>query len=202
MLIPDSGFLHLMICRSSRARYWRAGTVTILLATGMGARRPALGAVVPLAGTAQTPVGTHPVHVSSTQIELSGDERRLNVTVRLFTDDLEDALRAFGHPVAIATSPVAAVDSALSAFLRAHLSLSLDGRPPTSGRVTGHRQDPEATTVTFEVPLRTVPGTIAVVQRVFFDRFDDQVNLIHLRFGSKKRSALLRGGLARAEFTL
>lgn len=176
--------------------------MTILLLAGVGLPRPMVWAAVGPAGTPRAVEGAHPVHVSRTQIELSGDERRLTVTVRLFTDDLEDALRAIGHPVSIATSPVAAVDSALSAFLRERLSFSLDGRPPTFGRVTGHQRDPEATEVAIEIPLPRRPSSMAIVQRVFFDRFPDQVNMIHVRFGSKKRSALLRRGMERADFTL
>jgi hypothetical protein len=191
-----------MIRRIPFARYWLAGTITILLLVGLGVPRPALSGVVGAVGAVRTAAGTHPVHVSSTQIELSGDKRRLTVTVRLFTDDLEDALQAIGHPVIIATGPAATVDSALAAFLRERLQFSLDGRPGLPGRITGHRRDPEATLVTAEVPLTTLPSRIAIVQRVFLDRFDDQVNLIHLRFGTRKRSALLRRGTERAEFTL
>lgn len=191
-----------MIRRKPFARYWPAGTITILLLVGLGAPRSAMSSAGARVGAARLLPETHPVHASTTQVELSGDERRLTVTVRLFTDDLEEALRAMGRPVVIATDPAATVDSALAAFLRERLDFSLDGRPSTPGRVTGHRREAEATVVMVEVPLTTLPNHIAIVQRVFFERFDDQVNLIHVRFGSKKRSALLRRGTERAEFTL
>lgn len=199
---PGPGFLHFMIRRIPFARYWPAGTITILLLVGMALPSSAWSAVGTPVGASRMVGGTHPVHMSSTQIELSGDERRLTVTVRLFTDDLENALRAIGHPAIVATGPAAAVDSALATFLRDRLQFSLDGGPSTHGRITGHQRDTEATLVTVEVPLTSLPSRIAIVQRVFFDRFDDQVNLIHVRFGSKKRSALLRRGTERAEFTL
>ena len=144
----------------------------------------------------------HPVHVSSTQVDLSRDRRSLEVTVRLFTDDLEEALKAIGRPVAVNTAPAATVDSALSAYLGERLQFALDGRTAVRGRLVGHEREDDATLVYVEVPLTSLPTRMAIVQRVMLELYDDQTNLLHLRFGDKKRSALLRRGNERAEFVL
>lgn len=144
----------------------------------------------------------HPVHVSSTQVDLSRDERSLEVTIRIFTDDLEEALKAAGTPVLVGKSPAAAVDSALSRYLRAHVQFELDARGLVPLRMVGHEREEEATLVFLDVALAAVPSRMAVAQRVLLDRFDDQTNLLHVRFGTKKRSALLRRGNERADFTL
>ena len=191
-----------MICRFSPVRYWSGRIAAVLLGAAIGvlvAGQPASGAGTPVGAGA---IDAHPVHVSSTQVELSADERRLEVTVRIFTDDLEDALRAIGRPVAVTTSPAADVDSALSAYLGERLQFGLDGRAAVRGRQIGHRREDDATLIFIEVPLTTVPTRVAIIQRVMMERFDDQTNLLHLRFGAKKRSALLRRGTERAEFVL
>lgn len=144
----------------------------------------------------------HPVHASSTQVELSQDGRRLDVRVRAFTDDLETALEATGRPVALHTTTPAVVDSALSAYFADRLQFGLDGAAPVRGRLVSHTQDADATIVSFEVPLRTKPVRITIVQRVLLEQFEDQTNLLHLRYGTMKRSALLRRGNERAEFAL
>jgi hypothetical protein len=120
----------------------------------------------------------------------------------MFTDDLEDALRTGGSPVSISTGPSAAVDSALSGYLRERVQFGLDGRAAVPGRVTGHGQEGDATLVFLEVPLTAVPTRVSIVQRVLLDRFDDQTNLVHVRAGTVRRSALLRRGSERAEFSL
>jgi hypothetical protein len=144
----------------------------------------------------------HPVHVSSTQVDLSRDGRSLEVTVRLFTDDLEEALKATGRPVSVHKAPSAVVDSALSAYVGERVQFGLDGAALARGRLIGHEQEDDATLVFVEVPLRTKPVRIAIAQRVLLEQYDDQTNLLHLRFGTVKRSALLRRGNERAEFVL
>lgn len=164
-----------------------------------------LGAFSP--GETSAPVRTlaaraHPVHVSSTQVDLSRDGQSLEVTVRLFTDDLEEALKAAGRPLSVPKASRADVDSALSGYLGDRLQFGLDGAAPMRGRLIGHEQEDDATLAFVEVPLRTKPTRITIVQRVMLDLFDDQTNLLHLRFGTLKRSALLRRGNERAEFVL
>ena len=146
-----------MIRRIPPARYWLVRTITILLV---------FGAVVPVwataafgtpvrASTAESPtaLARHPVHASNTQVELSGDKRRFTVTIRMFTDDLEDALRAGGFPVRILPGASAAVDSALSVYLRERVQFGLDGRAAVPGRVTGYARAEDATLVFVEEPL-------------------------------------------------
>jgi len=144
----------------------------------------------------------HPIHVSSTQVDLSRDERSLEVTIRMFTDDLEDALKSINRPVSITQGPAGQVDSALADYLRDRVHFGLDGRTAISGRIVGHEREDDATLVFVEVPLPSVPKRVRVTQRVLLERFDDQTNLLHLRFGAMRRSALLRRGTESAEFTL
>lgn len=151
---------------------------------------------------AHWPTRRHPIHVSRTQVDLSRDERTLEVTIRTFTDDLEAALRSINWPVSIEKGPAGQVDSALSAYLRDRVQVGLDGRTAVSGRVVGHQREEDATVVSVAIPLASVPTRVRVTQRVLLERFDDQTNLLHLRIGTMRRSALLRRGIESAEFTL
>lgn len=135
-------------------------------------------------------------------MDLSRDERTLEVTIRTFTDDLEAALRSINWPVSIEKGPAGQVDSALSAYLRDRVQVGLDGRTAVSGRVVGHQREEDATVVSVAIPLASVPTRVRVTQRVLLERFDDQTNLLHLRIGTMRRSALLRRGIESAEFTL
>ncbi len=144
----------------------------------------------------------HPVHVSSTQIALSADGKRFAITVRIFTDDLEEALKRAGTPVSLTRGTTAAVDSALSAYLGARFRIAVDGAPPVRGRLIRHEHEDAATLSILEVPLRAAPNAVMIDQQVMFELFDDQTNLLHLSTGTSTRSAMLRRGSARASFTL
>lgn len=187
-----------MIHPISPARYWRS-RVRVAALLGMFWVLPPAELSAPVRAPGES---AHPVHVSSTQVDLSRDGQSLEVTVRLFTDDLEDALKVAGRPVSVLKASRAAVDSALSGYLGDRLQFGLDGAAPVHGRLIGHEQEDDATLAFVEVPLRTKPVRITIVQRAMLELFDDQTNLLHLRFGSIRRSALLRRGNERAEFVL
>jgi len=170
---------------------------------GIAAFVGAFGVLAPTKSNA--PVNTratpaHPVHASSTQVDVSQNHRVLDIAVRMFTDDLEAGLARAGYPVSLLKSPPFVVDSALSVYLGQRLRIGIDGGPLAAARLNSHRQDEDATLVFLQVTLRATPGRISIEQRVMLDQFEDQTNLVHMRFDTMKRSALLRRGNERADF--
>lgn len=142
----------------------------------------------------------HPVHVSSTQIDLATDQRSLEVTIRVFTDDLESALKQQGRPVTIAGTARGAVDSALAAYVLPRVTFAANGTPPRRAQFVGYERDEDATLVFIEVPVPAGLRALQVTQPLLLELFDDQVNLLHLRAGTIKRSALIRRGAERGVF--
>ena len=169
---------------------------------GIAAVVGAFSAFAPTNSNAPVTLATaaHPVHASNTQVDVSQNHRRLDIAVRMFTDDLEVALARAGRPVSVLRSDPFEVDSALSAYLGQRLLIGIDGGPLTRARGTQHRQDEDATLVFLQLDLRATPGRITIEQRVMLDQFDDQTNLVHVRFDTMRRSALIRRGNERAEF--
>jgi len=185
-----------MNLRIRSTRYWRKRGRVLALISLPGV----FSWSEPSARVTADALRVHPVHASSTQVDVSQNHRRLDIAVRMFTDDLEAALAKAGRPVSLQRSDSFDVDSALSRYLGQRLLIGVDGGTPTRARVTQYRQDEDATLVFLEFDLRATPGRITIEQRVMLDQFDDQTNLIHVRFDTMKRSALLRRGNERAEF--
>ncbi|AMW04489.1 DUF6702 family protein [Gemmatimonas phototrophica] len=142
----------------------------------------------------------HPIHVSSTQIDVSRDRRSLEMTVRVFTDDLEAALKAAGMPVSVAQSPDVAVDSALSRYIGARLLVAANGAAPRRGSIVGHEREDDATLVHLELPVPAPLTSVQITQPVLLELFEDQTNLLHMTSGTVKRSGLLRRGTERVTF--
>jgi hypothetical protein len=157
----------------------------------------ALATVVPASGAGPL---AHPIHVSSTQIDVSRDRRSLEITVRVFTDDLEAALKAAGVPVSVATSPAVAVDSALSRYIGGRLLVAANGAAPRRGTLVGHEREDDATLVHLEIPVPAPLTVVQITQPVLLELFEDQTNLLHMTSGAVKRSGLLRRGTERATF--
>jgi hypothetical protein len=144
----------------------------------------------------------HPIHLSSTRIDVV--DRTLEVVVRAFTDDLEEAMASEAtvrrrFPTGVAATD-AALDSAVSRHLQSRLVVSGDGGPVRLRYVGWQRVD-DAIETFFEARLDRVPGEVTVEQRLLLDRFDDQQNLVFVHWGSVRRSAVLRPGRAVARLT-
>jgi hypothetical protein len=170
------------------------GCALLALAVG-GAAAP----VTPAVASSGTRV--HPVHVTSTRIELARDGRSLEVTVRLFTDDLEEALfKAESRRVRFGTTPSAVLDSVVDRYVGARLRLMTDGAP-APGRLLGHERDEDAVIVYVEVPVRSAPRRLEVSNQLLLEMFHDQTNLVHATVAGQRRSALLRRGEERALLT-
>jgi hypothetical protein len=178
-------------------RAWRADhTARLQLAVVCAAAFAPLGST---AAVAAPPV--HPVHISTTQVALSADARQLVITVRVFTDDLEAGLGRDGKPAALRSASPTAVDSVLSAYLLDRVQLAIDGRAVMRPRFDGHVREAETMLCRLSLPTASIPTRLGVVQRVLVDTFDDQTNMVHVQLGAKSRSALLKQGNARADFT-
>ncbi len=143
----------------------------------------------------------HPVHVSNTDVDLARDGRTLEITVRIFTDDLEEAITPSGQAVTarFGTAPAPVLDSLLRRYLRDRLRITLDQAPAAAPTLLGHDRAEDATQVFLELPASAHPTRIRVLQRVLLDRYDDQTNLVHVTVGTVKRSALLRRGQDEAD---
>lgn len=146
--------------------------------------------------------GGHPVHLSSTRLDLRRDRPRLEVQVRSFTDDLEEAItRETGTRLRIAAVADAATDSLVARHLRGRLVIRTDGRA-VALRYVGYERVEDAVEAYFEAGLPEVPGAVEVDQRLLLDQFSDQQNLLFLYDGATRRSGIGRPGQSVVRWTV
>ena len=76
----------------------------------------------------------HPLHVSVTEIEMNDTEKRLQIMMRVFMDDLEVTLRKeFRYPELDILDPKeATLNQMMGAYLSSHFKISLDNKPQTT----------------------------------------------------------------------
>ena len=143
----------------------------------------------------------HPVHISSTQIDLADNERSLEVSVRMFTDDLEEALyAASSRRVRFGSTNVRTLDTLLGAYVTARLRVSPDGREATA-KLLGHEREADAVLAFIEVPVNSVPLRVDVQSTLLLELFSDQSNIVHAKVNGRKRNALLRRGEERVSLS-
>lgn len=130
-------------------------------------------------------VPRHDFHVSVALAEVKPG--RVEVTAKLFTDDLERALEQ-KHSLSIRLGwedEHPATDSLLAVYLEEHLQIT----PSKSRQFIGKEVENELTYIYVEFFTEEAPAELEIRNRLLFDLFEDQRNLFNLKKGDLSRSA-------------
>ena len=134
----------------------------------------------------------HPIHVSVTEIEMDEKDKRLEIMMRVFTDDLELSLRqATNQPeLDFLSLSEKGRDEMVAAYLKNHFKISLDGKLQKINYL-GHEQEDPALIFYIEVPNVKKWQTIQIQNDIIMDVHADQSNLVHVTVKEKIRSLRL-----------
>ena len=134
----------------------------------------------------------HPLHVSVTEVEMDEKDKRLEIMMRVFVDDLESTLRkTFNQPeldiLGLSTNKR---DEVVSSYLKEHFKISLDSKAQKTIFI-GHEQEGDAFIFYLELPSVKKWKTIQVQNDIIIDTYSDQSNLIHVTVQEKVKSLRL-----------
>lgn len=147
--------------------------------------------VLPLLLAASATLGAHKFYMSLTVADHNAAERSLEVTLRLFADDLELAVARRG-PALKHGQP--GFDAAVLAYVRDGLQIRrADGTPVTLTWV-GLENKVDVTWVYVEAGGVPATSGLTVRNTVFMELFPDQVNLLHAQDARGRRALDFRGG--------
>ena len=150
-----------------------------------------MGAV--LAALCVSGLPAHEIHRSRAEAEFNAMTKRLEVSLTVFVSDLEVALvRQAERAMSLEKTPVAEFDAQIQLYLGKEFVVSDAGGTSIPHEWVGRKieagteasSDPEVT-LYFEIPLPKGLDGVNLRYAVFVDRFKDQLNLLHLRIGSK-----------------
>lgn len=134
----------------------------------------------------------HPFHISVTDIEYDAEARSVEIAQKIFMDDLEDVLVPKEDRLVdlIDKDQKEANDLLIEAYIQKHFALSINGKP-VDYNFLGTQVEGDAIWCFMEVPKTKKFKSIEVRSTVLVGRFDDQLNLIHVKHQDKIRSLRL-----------
>ena len=144
---------------------------------------------IPLLVIVMTSFRPHPFHVSVVEIEHNAADKTLEVSCKIFTDDFETTLAKNYKTKVDLTNPVnkAAMDSLVKKYVFSHLSLKANGRGVALGYV-GYEVDKEAAYAYVQVDNIATLSRLDIVNTIMHDKFDDQVNIMHVKVNGNRKS--------------
>lgn len=137
--------------------------------------------------TSAAPV--HKFHFSFTEIDHNQQLNSLEITVRIFTDDLENVLKSEEEPYLRLgderESPNA--DYLIENYLKEHFQLQIDDQP-TMLRFLGKEVDYDITFCYLELPQVPPTNSMTIKNTILFESFDDQLNRVRVEFNGWSRT--------------
>jgi hypothetical protein len=143
----------------------------------------------------------HPLYISVTEINHNAKDKILEISCKMFTDDLETVLEkaAKTHVDLSAPAGKTASDKLIEAYVEKHLRLKVDGKP-VALQFVGSEKENDGTWSYFQVNDVVAVKRIDAVDELLYDGFNQQINIMHVTVGGDRKSTRLDYPAAAASF--
>lgn len=134
----------------------------------------------------------HPFYVSIITIDHSPQSSRLEVTFKIFTDDLENGIE-HENQVKLKLATEEQIDQAnelISAYLKEHFKLKINGQG-FSGKYLGFEPEYDVTRIYVEYVIIAELVEIEVMTDLLTEVISDQSNIVHVNYAGKTKSLML-----------
>ena len=132
-------------------------------------------------------VHSHPLHTTLTEVTLATDGG-VELVLRAFVDDFAAAVSA--RPAVSAAATTMPADSATARYLGGTLVVADDAGRRLAWRLSGVRRAGGLVWVTLRVPGSGRVGGVRLTNRVLFERYDDQVNIVQAMVAGRRHTVL------------
>ncbi|MBC7412050.1 MAG: hypothetical protein H7331_06305 [Bacteroidia bacterium] len=145
----------------------------------------------------------HPVYVSVIDLTYSAKEKTIQITARMFANDLESALRKQTHyPVDVLNPKSQAVlDTLLFNYIKKHFVVTVNANPTTLVYVGSEEGEKGTMWVYIELQKIPEPKTIKVKSTLLYDFQSQQINIIHTNVNGNYMSKKLINPKSESVFT-
>ena len=135
---------------------------------------------------------THKFYVSITKIEYAEEKETLQIITKLFIDDIEDVLQARYDKSLImgGESEPEAVGAYLEQYVLQKLEIEVNGAP-VKFHYLGHEYENDVVKTFIEVKGVNELNSISVQNKMLFELFEEQQNIVHIKRYKKRKSLVL-----------
>ena len=134
----------------------------------------------------------HPFYISVTEINLNSSDKTLEVSCKMFADDLEQTINKNNQSELDISSQKdqSKFNIYIPAYIKSHLSFSVDGKPVNLSYI-GFEKDKESAFCYFQAEHISSLKKIDITNSLLYDFTKDQINIIHVMVNGKRQSTRL-----------
>lgn len=134
----------------------------------------------------------HPLHISVTEITWDEKEKELEIMLRIFTDDLELAVRSTKNDAELnLLNPLNTTTDKLAwEYLQPRIKLTADGKLQAV-KYLGHETDEDVLIFYIQVQPVKKFTTIGITNSILTELYEDQANLVNMTVNDETKSLRL-----------
>ncbi len=134
----------------------------------------------------------HKYYISVTQVNYIEDAQAIQITSRIFIDDFENLLRErYDENITLAgEDELKTTDLYIEKYLTEKLEIKINGKPAELNFI-GKEYDVDIMKCYLEILGIGSIESIEIKNKVLFDLFDDQQNIVKTKINSKQKSFIL-----------
>ena len=134
----------------------------------------------------------HPFYVSVTEINHNATDKTLEISCKIFTDDLEKTLKLNYKTKIDIIQPKdkASLAKMITEYLNNHLKVNVDGKM-VSFRYVGNETDDSYAFVYLQVDNIATVKKIEIINSLLYDFIDKQINIMHVVVNGNRKSTKL-----------
>lgn len=138
----------------------------------------------------------HEFHASVTKMEYNAKEQMFEISMRIFTDDFEKALSAASNSkVNLSEASGRATDKndpLIDQYVQAHFRFLTLQKQTKSIKYVGREVEADANWLYLEMPFSEPFRGGMLKQDVLMEAFDDQVNMVNIKYQAQKKTFVFR----------
>ncbi|MGS2741760.1 DUF6702 family protein [Sinomicrobium sp. M5D2P17] len=137
-------------------------------------------------------IGMHKFYVSTTDVNYDEKSHAIQVVSRVFADDLEKTIDArYGIKSGLATSREhPETDDYLEKYYNGKFIIRVNGKPGKF-RFIGKEYKDDMVVSYLEIPGTPLPSSIEIENKLLYETYPEQQNIVHIRSGDTRKSFLL-----------
>lgn len=142
----------------------------------------------------------HPFYVSVTEIKHDAATNELQISARIFADDLENVLKKQSRQAVDIIHPAnrAQTDSLIAGYVSKHLVITVDGKAVKLHYI-GYKIEEEAAWCFLEVENIKPFKQVHVKDDILYSEHPNQINMIHVILHDERKSTKLDNPNANAD---
>lgn len=145
----------------------------------------------------------HPFYVSKIELNHNTKDKTIEVSVRVFTDDMELTLQKIGNTSVNLNSPknIEVIDKLINKYISEHLKITIDNKATTLNYL-GFEINKESVWMYFEIPHIDKLNTIGISCKILYDYKKDQINIFQVKANGNDKSYKLENPNSFVNFKL